>query len=447
MLFRTLATAAMITSATAGAALSDDYVGVQHLVFTSADIIPNLDPDLASILTGLAGSADRTLMVKIWYPAQLDDISTPPHHYGFHTDETDFALDPETFVDVLPILRKSLTESRSVMNAPAAETTPLPVIMYSHGSGGAVEENDAYFEHLVSRGYIVVSIGHTYDASLVTLNDGVIARESDELSDYADLALPDDDQDPDLAFTDEKVVALSRIPIGETPPVNLLSSYHYFLSEVLFGSRNNMELRVQDMQFVLSQLEALNSGRIQSNLTGLFDLTRIGAVGYSFGGASARHFCDRESDCQVSINIDGTDYSREDETIRTPHLRYQHDPEGFVAAALRDDPTSDIDPDFLRIWIEQRFIDETHAVISRAESDLAFMTFDDSAHADFTMGWLDLHDFGPGKAIWHEALEDTSAAFLDAYLQPNVPVSQNRTFCARAAAHDVIQMDYSNICD
>lgn len=437
----------MLASATVSAAMSDDYVGVQHHVFSGADVIPNVDPDLAGILTDLAGSADRTLMVKIWYPAKRGGISQTPHHYGFHTEETDFALDPDAFEELLPILRKSLTESRSVMNASPAKTAPLPVIMYSHGSGGAVEANDVYFEHLVRRGYIVVSVGHTYDASLVTLDNGRIAYQSTELSDYVDQALPDEDQDPDLVFSDEKAVALSRVPIGVAPPQNLLSSYHYFLSEVLFGSRNNMELWVQDMQFVLSELEALNNGGVQSSLTGMFDLTRIGAVGYSFGGASARHFCDREMDCQVSINIDGTDYSRQDETIQNPHLRYMHDPEGFVAATLRDTPSAGLDPDALKAWVEQRFIDETHAVISRAESDLIVVTLDDSAHEDFTMEWLDLHDFGPGKAKWHAAVKDTSAAFLDAYLQQGVPVSQNRTVCARAAAHDVILLDYSNICD
>ncbi len=447
MLFKTLVTAAMLASTTISTALSDEYVGVQRHVFSSAHIIHNLDPQLANILTGVAGSADRMLMVKIWYPAERGDVSMPPHHYGFHTEDMDFALDPDVSDEMLQVLRKSLRESRSVMDVPPAETAPLPVILYSHGSGGAVEANDAYFEYLVSRGYIVVSIGHTYDASLVTLNDGAIAYQSAELLDYADLALPADDQNPDLVFTDEKAVVLSRIPIGTTPPQNLLSSYHYFLTEVLFGSRNTMELRVQDMQFVLSQIEALNSGRIPSDLTGLFDLTRVGAVGYSFGGASARHFCDREVRCKVSINIDGTDHSRQDEAIRNPHLRFMHDPDGYVAAVLRASPSADLDPETLRAWLEQRFIVETHALISRAENDLTVLTLDDSSHEDLTLGWVDLHDFGHGKAIWHAALKDTSAAFLDAHLRPDVPISQNRTLCARVKAHDVISLDYSNTCD
>ena len=74
---------------------------------------------------------------------------------------------------------------------------PRPVTFYSHGSGVAVESNDAYFEHLVSRGYIVVSVGHIYNISIVTLDDGVVARQSAGLFEYADRELPVKDHDPD----------------------------------------------------------------------------------------------------------------------------------------------------------------------------------------------------------------------------------------------------------
>lgn len=444
---RTTAAIAALMTANATTTLADGLVGVQRFVMTSSDIVPTIDPDLAHVLSDLAGGMDRTLMIKIWYPARPGDISPRPHHYGFHTDKIDFALDPASFEDVLPRLRKNLVTSRTVTNAHPAEGAPRPVLFYSHGSGVAVETNDAYFEHLVSRGYIVVSVGHTYNTGVVTLNDGIVARQAAALMDYTDQELPEKDQDPNLAFTAEKALALAKIPVGTAPPAELLASYHYLLSEVSFGSRHNLDLWVRDTQFVLAELEALNGGQIENGLIDLFDFNRIGAVGYSFGGATARHFCDREPRCLVSVNIDGTDYSKHDEAIRDPHLRYVQDPDGFVAATFRNNPLIDLDPEYLREQVDQRLTHDRHALVSQAESDLIILTPADIAHQDFTLGWLDLHDFGPGKAVWHDVLEATSAAFLDTYLQPGLPMSESRSLCALTAPSDIVQLGYTNVCD
>jgi predicted dienelactone hydrolase len=48
--------------------------------------------------------------------------------------------------------------------------------VFSHGLTGTFTDYTFLFEDLASRGYVVASVDHTYDASAVDLGDGRIAR-------------------------------------------------------------------------------------------------------------------------------------------------------------------------------------------------------------------------------------------------------------------------------
>jgi len=63
-----------------------------------------------------------------------------------------------------------------------------------------------------------------------------------------------------------------------------------------------------DAQFVVGQLERLNTADPSGRLTGRLDLRRLGMFGHSFGGATALQFCHDDARCKAGIDIDGDPY-------------------------------------------------------------------------------------------------------------------------------------------
>ncbi len=421
-----------------------DVIGSQRLVLSSPDLIDDLTPKMQRILTRANGRRDRDLMVRVWYPAQAPLDAGSRKHYGFHSAAIDFAIDPAGNHDILAKLRNRKRRSNTYQNAKPDTARPLPVILYSHGNGNAAEANEPYFEALVQRGYVVVSIGHSFAASLVTLEEGRVAKVDPDLQAYFESELSEDRRNPDLAFDEATADALAALPLGAVPEGDLLDRYHYLVSEVLSGSRAYLALWVADIELVLASLEDINTSAGSHGLTGMFDLSRVGAMGHSFGGAASRHFCDSEPRCKVSINMDGTDPTRRDERIRNPHMRYYFDVKGQVAQNVRDGARRD--RDFLRLMrklFHQRQRHESHAMIAAADSDLVVLSPRKISHLDFTVGWLNLHRYGPGKRVWQRVIRQTSLPFLDLYLRPD---QAGNEMCRTLDRSRGFRLMYTNLC-
>lgn len=424
-----------------------DIIGAQRLVLSSPDLIDDLTPKMQEILTRANGRRDRDLMVRIWYPAQAPPDADSRKHYGFHSDAVDFAIDPDGRHDILDKLQNRKRRSNTYQNAIPDTSRALPVILYSHGNGNAAEANEPYFEALVARGYIVVSIGHSYSASLVTLQNGRIAKVDSALQDYVDSEIPEEARDPVLALDQASADALAGLPLGAAPRDDLLDRYHYSVADARTGARAQLALWVADIRFVLSALEDMSAPGGTQGLGGLFDLSRIGAVGHSFGGAASRHFCDGEPRCKVSINMDGTDPARRGERIRDPHMRYYFDVKAQVAQEVRDGARRD--RKFLRLvrkLFHQRQVHETHAMIAAADSDLVVLSPQKISHLDFTIGWLNLHRYGPGKRVWRRVILHTSLPFLDLHLKPDTAGEAPKEICETLEKPRGFRLIYTNLC-
>jgi predicted dienelactone hydrolase len=134
-----------------------------------------------------------------------------------------------------------------------ADTSPAPVVLFSHGLGGSREGSPYLGEHWSARGYAVVYLQHPGSDTAV----------------WKDVALP------------ERMAAMKRA-----------------------ASLQNFLLRVQDVPAVLDQLTAWNK-EAGHPLAGRLDLSKIGMSGHSFGaqttqgvggqtfpGAAGRRFTD-----------------------------------------------------------------------------------------------------------------------------------------------------------
>lgn len=201
----------------------------------------------------------RELMVKIYYPAKLDD--TKPFSPYFHNSHALIRLFtahyglPTFGFDHLSLVQTHSKEDLQLADAPQ----PYPVILFSHGAGTTMEVQTAQSEDLASHGYLVVAIDHTY-ASVGTVFPGRVVSGREATTDFK---------------TAEPATIITQI-------------------------------MADDARFVIEQLSAMNQGQLGAMFQGKLDLQKIGAIGHSVGGAVAYNLAINDRRVKAAIDLDGT---------------------------------------------------------------------------------------------------------------------------------------------
>ncbi|MFD0401465.1 alpha/beta hydrolase family protein [Kitasatospora sp. NPDC127121] len=210
----------------------------------------------------------RELMISLWYPtarpatgadrARYMDPAAGEHfgtegsigqaNHGATPGRTDWA--------------GIRTHARS--DAPALPGGPRPVVLYSAGLGDPRTWGTGLVEDLASRGYVVVTLDHTYEASEVAFPDGNLATS----------VFP-------------ALVGQPGLDIGAV-------------------LRKSMQTRVDDTRFVLDELGGLRlDPRLPVGLAASLDLDRIGMVGHSAGGFTALQTMHDDPRIAAGVNLDG----------------------------------------------------------------------------------------------------------------------------------------------
>ena len=202
----------------------------------------------------------RRLVVQAWYPtAEIDDKK-----YSY-LDFPDKRIKPiAKRISLSPHLLKHVSDvkTNSILNASIIDSeNPYPLILFSHGLGGMRMQNTIQMEELASRGYFVVSVDHTFDANITVFLDGTTAEFNSYLDDNA---------------TEEEFWRV-RLPQIETRANDIL-----FLIDRISKKKNNND-----------------------DLFKLIDLSRIGVIGHSFGGATVIVASYNDSRIDACINLDG----------------------------------------------------------------------------------------------------------------------------------------------
>lgn len=197
----------------------------------------------------------RELMVQVWYPARPDP-SAPRAPYL----EDPGILAPLARLLKLPALAFShlrYVKTNAVPSAPVAGGEPrYPVLLFSHGRGGYRQHNTWQVEELVSHGYVVAAIDHTYAAAGVAFPDGRVAAF-----------------DPRLG-----------VP---APGADWVIPY-----------------LARDAVFTLDQLAIVNRADPKGILTGRLDLARAGIFGVSMGGAVSAQACHLDTRFRACLAMD-----------------------------------------------------------------------------------------------------------------------------------------------
>ncbi|MEU8415515.1 lipase [Amycolatopsis japonica] len=207
----------------------------------------------------------RELMVTVTYPADrfadgprapwlapgvgsvLDQVLASEDYLGLPAGSIDWAS----------------AKRRAELGVPVAHGAPKPVTLFSPGFGGPRETYTAIVDDLASRGYVVVSLSHTYESAAVEFPGG----------------------------------RLETAVSGEGPE---------FMKKAL-------DARVADSRFVLDQLAKITRGQnpdaenrpLPHGLGWSLDLSRVGAYGHSYGGFTAGETMVHDRRIDAGINLDG----------------------------------------------------------------------------------------------------------------------------------------------
>jgi hypothetical protein len=215
----------------------------------------------------------RELMISLWYPAKpasrghLAPWMPPAALASYRTAEEDRLKEVARRLGLgeleisLDGVDYPLTHARQAVPVQRS-VRPYPVVLYSPGYPADRETGTVLVEDLASRGYVVVTVGHTYDA-------------------------------PEVEFPGR------RVELGRPGLDN--------------DGHLQVAVRRADTLLVLDRLAALaagekpeaGSGSLPASLSGCLDLTRIGMFGHSFGGATTGQSMAGDDRIIAGIDLDG----------------------------------------------------------------------------------------------------------------------------------------------
>jgi dienelactone hydrolase len=219
-------------------------------------------------------AAHRALMVYLWYPAPRGAAgATAPYLPSAKQMDADPDVRPhmvEEYGSLWPLMVSGDIKSHAIEDAPVAKAPKLfPVVLLSHGLGGTGLEYTSLIEELVSHGYAVAAIEHTYTASAV-------------------------------AFPDGRVVPAHH----DTVPDGLSAEQRW--QRMIASAAIEFSRGADDVIFVLNKLAELNKSGAQGfPLGGRLDLNRVAAVGHSAGGDFATRACQLDARIRACVSLDG----------------------------------------------------------------------------------------------------------------------------------------------
>ena len=195
----------------------------------------------------------RELPVRFWYPSSISEKSCSRVEY----------TSPRVWNYFSQLLGVPLpdVQSNSCLN-PSIAAGVHPIILFTPGYTATFTDYTFLFEDLASRGYIVASVDHTYEATAVEFPDGRFVKSV--VGSHLGSKWKGDDRT--LSFV--------------------------------------VSVRLRDLRFVLNELKRL-SVRADSPFVGKLDLDHVAVAGHSVGGVAAFLALEQDTRLNAAIVIDG----------------------------------------------------------------------------------------------------------------------------------------------
>jgi len=206
------------------------------------------------------GSLKRHLIVRVWYPAE----SVP------NAQKSAYILDPKEFSEKSSYASFTAVKTNAVTDAPLAKgKSAFPVLVYQPGGGTARFIGTFETEQLASHGYVVVAADHPGFSETIRFPDGTTFS------------------------ADQHVQPKETGDFGQ----DVKNSWSWLNDEVF-------PTWTADASFTLDKIEQLNKTAGQLFNRHL-DLSHIGMLGWSFGGATAVEMSIDDPRVKAVIDQDG----------------------------------------------------------------------------------------------------------------------------------------------
>jgi dienelactone hydrolase len=213
----------------------------------------------------LGNGSKRELLVRFWYPATLRQDCKPAEY----TSPAVWSYFSQLVGVPLPEVKTNSCQDAAIANG------AHPVVVFTPGYTGTFTDYTFLFEDLASRGYVVASVNHTYEATVVEFPDGRFVK------------------------------SLFGSHLGST----MRTDEDAYTSAVT--------VRLSDLQFVLKELDRLNA-TAKGPFAGKLDISRVAIAGHSLGGLTALLGIEQEPRFRAGIILDGVTQDRLVSAIETP---------------------------------------------------------------------------------------------------------------------------------
>ncbi len=212
-----------------------------------------VDPTRKEMHQG-APPIQREVAVQVWYPSATLSGKHAVYRMWKETDAR------STYQAVLPV--------DSLQDSPIA-SGQFPVVLFNHAWRGFRNRSTFIEQNLASHGFVVIGVGHPWNAAVMKLHDGSIAD------------------------------GRSQVDLGEFYGPHILSfEQHQALAD------SEMKVQIADDEFLLNELAKLNASG-GNPLAGHLDLAHVGAFGHSFGGAVSAELARQDPRVCSAILLDG----------------------------------------------------------------------------------------------------------------------------------------------
>lgn len=305
-----LALAVAVVNTAADAAATATGIRARAMArFTAALPVPTGPHPVGTVSWHLRGvgrpdpwrpGGDRDLTVQLWYPAESVGERAPWAHPNVarHAAQR-YGFAPESLTG----LRAYATVAAPVRG----DLGRLPVLVFSPGDGGNRTDNTALTEDLASHGYLVIAVDHLGDALEGSLPDGeLVPRSKPELPERTraeELTGPAVVAQVDVRVADVSAVldALGRVEAAARSAADPhpRSTATPNRSPAVEGDPSDAGAGPQ----VLDRAGA--QGVLPAGLPGRIDLTRLGVLGHSLGGATAAAALFGDDRLRAGVNLDG----------------------------------------------------------------------------------------------------------------------------------------------
>lgn len=254
-------------------------VGTKTYTFTDSDRIEKLGPN--------AGKENRKLSVRMYYPADAAKTAGLKKAHLI-SREVMQAMSREYFLkmDYDKQCREGKNDAPFYEDAPFADGEKFPLILFSHGYKSYQEGNSFLCAEIASHGYIVLSIGHSYEAMVTSYNDGShVSCDPSIMKRQIQPFLPG-------------LIAMSRLQKKKGEPAKLYEEF------TRVQNRYNRFLVDRQAEWLADSLFILETAK--KEFADIIDFSKgVGASGHSIGGSTAYALCQASDEITCGINIDG----------------------------------------------------------------------------------------------------------------------------------------------